>query len=79
MYATYHLQTDELSSRVIDSIKDVFKNQRLVILTEAAYSEMEKSKRNLEYLARIDKAEKDIDSGKGIVKTIAELEKLADE
>jgi antitoxin YefM len=49
----------------------------VVILSERDYNEMVKIRRNAEYLAKIDKSSKDIDNGKGIVKTLAELEAMA--
>jgi antitoxin YefM len=51
-------------------------NQNVVVLSEAAYNELEKSRKNAEYLAMIEKSMQELENGEGIVKTIAELEAL---
>lgn len=52
-------------------------NKNVVIISEAEYNEMAKAKRNAEYLAMLDKGYADIAQGKGITKTMAELETMA--
>lgn len=51
-------------------------NENLVILTEKEYNELEKSRRNAEYLAKIEQGLQDIAEGKGISVSISDLEEL---
>ena len=52
-------------------------NENLVILSEKEYNELEKIRRNNEYLAKIDKSLEQVSQGKTIVKTMEELEDMA--
>lgn len=52
-------------------------NQNLVVLSEAEYQELAKAKRNAEYLAMLDRGLADMRQGKGITKTMEELEAMA--
>jgi antitoxin YefM len=52
-------------------------NQNLVVLSEKVYNELEKARRNSEYLASIDEAIQRIAEGRVVVKTIEELEEMA--
>jgi len=53
------------------------KNQNLVVLSEKDYNELEKAKRNAEYLAKLDMSMQQVEDGKVIVKTLEELEEMA--
>jgi antitoxin YefM len=53
------------------------KNQNLVVLSERDYNELEKAKRNAEYLAKLNESRQQIEDGKVVVKTIEELEEMA--
>ena len=48
-----------------------------VLISEAAFRHLEKEARNAAYLRKIDKGIEDIQAGRGIVKTIEELEAMA--
>lgn len=50
------------------------KNENVVMLSENEYNEMMKAKRNVEYLAMLDKSMAEAEVGGFIVKTVAELE-----
>lgn len=50
------------------------KNENVVMLSEHEYNEMMKAKRNVDYLAMIDKSMAEAKAGGFITKTIAELE-----
>lgn len=50
------------------------KNENVVMLSENEYNEMMKAKRNVEYLAMLDKSMAEAEVGGLIVKTVAELE-----
>ena len=51
------------------------KNENVVMLSEKEYNEMMKAKRNVEYLAMLDKSMQEAEAGGFIVKTMEELEK----
>ena len=50
------------------------KNENVVMLSESEYNEMMKAKKNVEYLAMIDKSMAEAEAGGFITKTITELE-----
>ncbi|MDR1703533.1 MAG: type II toxin-antitoxin system Phd/YefM family antitoxin [Clostridiales bacterium] len=52
-------------------------NENLVAISEKEYNELEKARRNAEYLAKIDKSLQQHSEGKIVVKTIEELEEIA--
>lgn len=51
-------------------------NENLVVLSEKEYNELEKARRNAEYLAMIDKSMQELAEGKVVVKTMEELEAM---
>ena len=51
--------------------------ENLVILSEKEYNELEKTRRNNEYLAKIDRSIEQLSQGRTVVKTIEELEDMA--
>ena len=52
-------------------------NENLVILSESEYNELEKIRRNNEYLAKIDISMEQLSQGRTIVKTMEELDDMA--
>ncbi len=54
-------------------------NRNVVIVSEKDFKEMEKARRNAAYLAKLDLADQQIREGKVIVKTMEELEAMAEE
>lgn len=52
-------------------------NENLVILSEKEYNELEKTRRNNEYLAKIDRSIEQLSQGRTVVKTLEELEDMA--
>lgn len=54
-------------------------NENVVIMSEREYNEMQKAKRNAEYLAMLDRGFADMEQGKGITKTMEELEAMAED
>ena len=54
-------------------------NENVVIMSEKEYNEMQKAKRNAEYLAMLDRGFADMEQGKGITKTMEELEAMAED
>ncbi|MDR3013672.1 MAG: type II toxin-antitoxin system Phd/YefM family antitoxin [Chitinispirillales bacterium] len=53
------------------------KNQNLVVLSERDYNELEKTKRNAEYIEKIDRSSRQLEEGRIVVKTMEELEGMA--
>ena len=53
------------------------RNENLIILTEKEYNELEKIRRNNEYLLKIDKSLQQASEGKIVTKTLEELEAMA--
>jgi len=49
-------------------------NKNVVVISEKEYNELQKAKRNAEYLAMLDKSIAEIESGGFITKTIKDLE-----
>ena len=54
-------------------------NKNVVIISEQLFWELEKNRRNAEYLAKLDRADEQIRQGKVVVKTMEELEAMAEE
>lgn len=61
---------------VIVSRKD---NKNVVIVSEQEYNELQKAKRNAEYLAKLEYSRAQLERGEVVIKTIEELERMADE
>jgi len=53
------------------------RNENLVVLSEKEYNELEKSRRNAEYLDKIDRSIQQLAAGHIVVKTMEELEDMA--
>lgn len=52
-------------------------NKNLVLLSEKEYNELEKARRNAEYLAKLDQSWNEVSQGKVVTKMLDELEGLA--
>ena len=79
MYTAYHLRADELTDEVIQTLKNTFQQDEIVILPKAAYTEIEKIRHNLAFSKKLQQGIRDIEEGRGIVKTMAELKAMEDE
>jgi hypothetical protein len=79
MYVAYHLKADELNADLIQNLKDVYRQQEIVILPKDTYEEWEKERHNAAYTAELQRRIKELDEGKGIVKTMAELRAMENE
>jgi antitoxin YefM len=51
-------------------------NENIVVLSEREYNELEKTRRNSEYLEKIDKSMQQLAEGRVVVKTMEELEAM---
>lgn len=54
-------------------------NKNVVVISEAEYNSLQKAKRNAEYLAHLDRSYSQLEQGEVIVKSMDELEHMADE
>lgn len=54
------------------------KNENIYMLSEREYNELQKAKRNTEYLAMLDQSIAQLERGEVVVKTMEELERMAD-
>ncbi len=52
------------------------KNENVVIVSEKEYNEMQKAKRNAQYLAKLDRSREQLDQGKTISFTMEELKDM---
>ncbi len=52
------------------------RNQNIYMINEAEYNALQKAKRNVEYLAMLDKSDEELKVGKVVVKTMEELEAM---
>ena len=76
MYATYHLRADELNDEVVKTLKNTYQRNEIVILPKDAYTEIEKLRHNAELTEKLQQGIQDINEGRGIVKTMVELEAM---
>lgn len=67
--------TDE-NETIIVTRKD---KKNVVLISLEQYNEFMKLKNNIEYLSKIDKSLKQLENGKVVVKTMEELETMANE
>ncbi len=51
----------------------------MVIISAKRYSELEKAERNAEYLRKLDRGLAQVHAGQGIVRTMEELEAMAED
>jgi hypothetical protein len=79
MYAAYHLRADELNDEVVQTLKNTYRQDEIVILPKNAYTKIEKMLHNTAFTEKLRQGIKEIEEGRGIVKTIAELEAMEDE
>lgn len=54
-------------------------NRNVVIVSEQEYNELQKAKRNAEYLAMLDESYAQLERGEVVVKSMEELERMANE
>ena len=79
MYAAYHLRANEINDDVVQMLKNTYRNDEIVIMPHNVYAEIEKKQHNAAFTEKLQLRMKALDEGKGIVKTMEELEALANE
>ena len=78
MHATYRLRADELNEGLIQTLKNTYQHREIIILSKEDYDEeLEKVRHNTAFTEKLQQRVKALDEGKGIVKTMVELEALA--
>lgn len=53
-------------------------NRNVVIVSEQEYNDLQKAKRNAEYLKKLDRSLEQLEHGEVLVKSMEELERMAD-
>jgi predicted secreted acid phosphatase len=76
MYPTYHLKADELNADIIQNLKNTFHQREIVILPKDEYDAWEKARYNAVFTEELQNRIKELGEGKGIVKTMEELEAM---
>ena len=79
MNVTYNLKANELNAEFIQTLKNTYHQNEIVILSKEDYDELERIRHNAAFTAKLQSRIKALDEGKGIVKTIADLEAIASE
>jgi quinolinate synthase len=79
MYATYHLKANELNADTVKSLKTIYHEDEIVILPKTEYEEMEKARHNASYTEKLLNSMREIEDGKVVVKTMAELRAMESE
>ena len=51
-------------------------NENIYMINEAEYNELQKAKRNAEYLAMLDRADEQVKNGQVVIKSMEELIKM---
>jgi len=78
MYATYRLRVDELNEGLIQTLKNTYQQREIIILSKEDYDEeLERIRHNTAFTEKLQQRVKALNEGKGIVKTMVELETLA--
>lgn len=54
-------------------------NKNVVVISEKEYNDLQKAKKNAEYLRHLDRSFDQLKRGEVVVKSMEELERLADE
>lgn len=54
-------------------------NKNVVIVSEQEYNDLQKAKRNAEYLKKLDRSLEQLEHGEVVVKSMEELEHMEDE
>lgn len=82
-YSTIRENLKTYCDKVTDDKETVIVTRKgeknVVIISLEEWNELQKALHNAEYLARIDRSIADIKAGRGIVKTMEELEEMENE
>ena len=80
MNATYCIRADELNERFVQTIINTYQQREIIILSKEDYDkELDIVRHNSVFTEKLQQRITNLDEGKGIVKTMAELEALVNE
>jgi len=79
MYPAYHVRLDEINDEVLQTLKTMYRQSEVVILPKDVYTEIESLRHNAAFTEKLRQGMQDIEEGRGITKTIAELEAMENE
>lgn len=54
------------------------KNENIIMMSEKEYNDLQKAKRNADYLSMIDRSVAQLERGEVVVKSMEELERMAE-
>jgi hypothetical protein len=77
MNATYRIKAEDLNADFIEILKNTYRQNEIIILSKIDYDELEKNSHNAAFTAKLQNRIKSLDEGKGVIKTMAELEAVA--
>ena len=78
MYATYRIRADELNEEFVKTLKNIYHQREIIILSKEDYDEeLERIRHNTVFTEKLQQRIKNLDDGKGIVKTMEELKTIA--
>jgi len=66
MYATYHLRADEINDAFVQTLKNTYRHDEIVILPKNAYTEIEKMRHNAAFTEKLQQGIRDIEEGRGV-------------
>lgn len=66
-------------NNLINARNKAKENKNVVVISEQEYNELQRAKRNAEYLAKLDRSFAQLKKGEVIMKSMEELEHMADE
>ncbi|MBQ6066833.1 MAG: type II toxin-antitoxin system Phd/YefM family antitoxin [Clostridia bacterium] len=82
-YSTIRKNLKSYCDRVTDENETVIVTRKdeknVVLISLEEWNELQRIVRNAEYLGKLDRAYSELSAGKGVTKTIEELEAMADE
>ncbi len=82
-FSTARSRFKEFCDRVTDGADAVIVTRKaeknVVIISAERYNQLEKAERNAEYLRKLDRGLAQVHAGQGIVKTMEELEAMAED
>lgn len=82
-FSTARSRFKEFCDRVTDGADAVIVTRKaeknVVIISAERYNQLEKAERNAEYLRKLDRGLAQVHAGQGIVKTLEELEAMAED
>jgi hypothetical protein len=73
------VQADEIGSDFIETLKTMYKSERIVIVPETEFNDLTREKHNREYMGKLARSFQELEEGKGIVMSMDQLAALEHE